>query len=397
MSHEGFDGENDLAYPTFSLCLYHKGGGIFQTGRSDKLCSYPCNNKTYREANYIARKYCIKHCSPMEYYHMLRGNKEDEHNLSSIPFENKAMSIDSITQEFHTQLKTGSKIRKIQFGFVKSNHTFMKSYQDPYHACVTKDGFLQNLVKRDYIELDIITLLALADPDIYVFVHQKGRFLTVLEHPHVVIANKALVDAKRKNKYGFVYDVNLRINTVEVLSKRPNAFIPCDEFLHDEDNLWINKAIEVIGCLPPFFKRFFRNSSSNDKRTISSVCNKNQLTNYEQEYAAKFYFGNISKLYNEPCYQATSVVSLAQSLIPLENEYRSTFATASQMNVKIEIEYAMKGYKKATNHRSFGMLSLWSQIGGFVGMFLGYSLLQLPTVAWKHIRNAFNAMKKSFK
>ena len=51
---------------------------------------------------------------------------------------------------------------------------------------------------------------------------------------------------------------------------------------------------------------------------------------------------------------------------------------ASKKSVKIRIEYAMKGYKMATNNRAFGMLSLWSQIGGFVGMFLGLSLLQLP-------------------
>lgn len=393
ISHEMFEGDNDDAYPTFSICLYKAGGKIFQTGKSPNRCSYPCNNSTYLAVNGTA---CQKHCSHMEYYDVLNGNKKDEYNLSTITFEDKVMDIETMTQEFYTQLKTSSKIYKIQFGFPESNHTFKKSYQDSYHACVTKEGFVGKgqFLKRDYIELDVISLLMFADPDIHIFVHQKGRLLTELEQPHVVIENKILADAKIENKYGFSYEVNLRISTVEVLKKRPNAMIPCNELLHDEDNLWINKAIEMIGCVPPFFKRFVWDSTLNGNTAISNTCNMKELNSYAKEYAAKFYFGNISRMYYEPCYQVTNVVSLAQSLIPVTNDLSLFSSRASKKSVKIRIEYAMKGYKMATNNRAFGMLSLWSQIGGFVGMFLGFSLLQLPKLAWINIRNTINMMNK---
>ena len=48
------------------------------------------------------------------------------------------------------------------------------------------------------------------------------------------------------------------------------------------------------------------------------------------------------------------------------------------MKVNIKIEYIAHGYKETINHRSFTVLSLLSQIGGVIGMFLGYSLLHLP-------------------
>ena len=393
ISHEIFVGDIDDTYPTFSVCIYKNNGGIFRSGKGDKLCSYPCNTSEYRAAN---SKTCQKHCSSMEYYDILNGNKKDEHNLSSLNFEDKILSIESMTDEFYTQLKTGSKIRRIKFGFSKSNHTFTNSYQDSFHACVTKEGFLGNgnFLKRDYIELNIRSLSMFSNPEILVFVHQKGRFLTQVEQPHAVIENKALVDAKKKNKYGFSYEVNLRINTVEVLKKRPNAVIPCNELLRDEDNLWINKAIEIVGCVPPFFKRFVWNSTLNGNSLISDTCNMNQFNSFATEYSAKYNFGNISKLYIEPCYQTTNVVSLAQSLIPLKDDFSSFIGRASKMSVKIRIEYAMKGYKKATNNRAFGILNLWSQIGGFVGMFLGYSLLQLPSLVWKNIQHTINVMRK---
>ena len=119
-----------------------------------------------------------------------------------------------------------------------------------------------------------------------------------------------------------------------------------------------------------------------------------QLNNYARKYSAYLYFSNISRLYDEPCYQATNLVSYEQSVIPSVKDFDFLSSTNSGMKVKIQIEYAMKSYKKATNNRSFGILSLWSQIGGFVGMFLGYSLLQLPNVAWETARNMNNVIKR---
>ena len=394
ISYETFHNDNDDAYPTFSVCLYKEGGGIFETKTSPKYCSYPCNISTYNADN---SKICYKHCSPIEYYDMLRGNKKDEYNLSTLAFEQKTLNIEHITTEFYTQLKTGSTIKKIRFGIAKSNHTFMKSYQDFSHVCITKEGShgTGHLLRRDYLELDVVTLLMFADPDIHIFVHQKGRLLTELGQPHVIIKNGVLVNAKKAwFKYGFSYEANLRVNMVDVLKKRPNAVIPCDELLHDEDNLWINKAIEVIGCIPPFFRRFVWNSTINGKTEISNNCNMKQLNNYARKYSAYLYFSNISRLYDEPCYQATNLVSYEQSVIPSVKDFDFLSSTNSGMKVKIQIEYAMKSYKKATNNRSFGILSLWSQIGGFVGMFLGYSLLQLPNVAWETTRNIINVIEE---
>ena len=131
-----------------------------------------------------------------------------------------------------------------------------------------------------------------------------------------------------------------------------------------------------------------------DKYGIKAKVHVNQFNSFATEYTAKYNFGNISKLYIEPCYQTTNVVSLAHSLTPLKDDFSSFIGRASKMSVKIRIEYAMKGYKKATNNRAFGILSLWSQIGGFVGIFLGYSLLQLPSLVWKNIQHTMNVMRK---
>ena len=45
---------------------------------------------------------------------------------------------------------------------------------------------------------------------------------------------------------------------------------------------------------------------------------------------------------------------------------------------KITFTYKEDEYQEIENIRAFGIEALWSGIGGFVGIFLGYSTMQLP-------------------
>ena len=45
---------------------------------------------------------------------------------------------------------------------------------------------------------------------------------------------------------------------------------------------------------------------------------------------------------------------------------------------EFQINYNVVDYLEITNNQAFDFESLFSQIGGFVGIFLGFSLLQVP-------------------
>ena len=47
-------------------------------------------------------------------------------------------------------------------------------------------------------------------------------------------------------------------------------------------------------------------------------------------------------------------------------------------DLRLEFVYMSTEYKEITNTQSFGFESFVSGLGGFVGIFLGYSILQLP-------------------
>merc|ERR1719414_1000890 len=53
--------------------------------------------------------------------------------------------------------------------------------------------------------------------------------------------------------------------------------------------------------------------------------------------------------------------------------------SSSYENVTLlELQYMKQNYQEIVNIKDFELESLWSSVGGFVGIFLGYSLLRVP-------------------
>ena len=65
---------------------------------------------------------------------------------------------------------------------------------------------------------------------------------------------------------------------------------------------------------------------------------------------------------------------------------------------QIEVNYPEDTYYEISTSQAFGFESFWAGVGGFVGIFLGFSLLQLPelvTAAIKLICTRIRCMSSS--
>ena len=49
-------------------------------------------------------------------------------------------------------------------------------------------------------------------------------------------------------------------------------------------------------------------------------------------------------------------------------------------DLNLNFQYRSDEYLETTNKRDFGVRNLWSSVGGFIGIFLGFSLFQLVEV-----------------
>ncbi len=77
---------------------------------------------------------------------------------------------------------------------------------------------------------------------------------------------------------------------------------------------------------------------------------------------------HMMSLYDPPCVEMQITVSVQQ-----KNQKRRF----ENRGLHISISYSTETYQEINNVRDYDLERLWSSIGGFIGIFVGYSLLQV--------------------
>ena len=94
--------------------------------------------------------------------------------------------------------------------------------------------------------------------------------------------------------------------------------------------------------------------------------------NTSQQLADIYYhnknYQDVMDLYDPPCDEMMVNPGVQQQADP------SNIGTT----ITVQCMYQDKTYVEFVNVRDFGLESLWSNAGGFIGMILGYSVLQIP-------------------
>ena len=176
--------------------------------------------------------------------------------------------------------------------------------------------------------------------------------------------------------------LNFKFSQVTVLRKRPDANSHCDSDLHNDDLQFMIKASEKVGCIPLYWKHIIIT------KIKMEICNDPE--SMEQIWKLTQNFSIVHSLYDPPCNEMKTVVTYQQQKI-VNYWYREGFRF-----LEIKFSYLDKSYQEVVNEREFGFESLWSTVGGFIGIFIGTSLSQVPHllgVSWTWIRS----VKEKFK
>ena len=66
-------------------------------------------------------------------------------------------------------------------------------------------------------------------------------------------------------------------------------------------------------------------------------------------------------------------------VISTVNTYKQNITNNAKIKnqLRIDFNFLTKKYEEVQNLREYGMDSLWAEVGGYIGIFLGYSLLQV--------------------
>ena len=158
----------------------------------------------------------------------------------------------------------------------------------------------------------------------------------------------------------------MRSNTNEVLRKRPDANERCDISLTNDDQKWYEVLVNKHQCIPVFMKRFLTNSSPHNHLP---ECNFKQHRQVVSDYSAYDDFEATGKLYLPPCNELSNVITI--------NEDVARFDDRNITTLVLKFQYS-NNYRETVNKRKVNVYDLWSQIGGIVGIIIGYSMSQIP-------------------
>lgn len=349
VGYRRFNQEEKDIYPAVSICLQSRQGAIFNKNHTILKKFGPDGGKIYQE--------------------ILLGNKSASFNEYSISYNQVTKNLfDDFVQVYFTMTKQGDVIDTWQPD-TDSHHVndpsdnkgpFYRSYQDPYFTCMTKKV---QFVKNQLLNLGSLVLNAPAFyksniENLLVYMHHPGQLIRQFGKQilHLTPTNFKKALNGSDNYY------SIHINQVEVLRKRPDGAVPCNKSLENEDVLWRERIMQKVGCVPPYWSELHPSSDS----TLNNLnkCNTSkQLQLISKDFLPPRHTDNGTSLYIGPCNQLGITASVMQSDL--------------EENLILGFNYVVEEYRETVNRRAFGFKSLWSQIGGFIGMFLGCGLLQV--------------------
>ena len=244
---------------------------------------------------------------------------------------------------------------------------FYVSYLDPQTVCYTRnDDFKENIVRiEDKINLQTAALdkFNRKTTTMRIFIHHPGQVLRVLDTSIYQSKFYKFHIGDRKPSLTF------KISQVSILRKRPDSNSPCDPDLYYDDLEFIGQVSKEVGCTPIYWKYII------PAKFKFGTCNIAE--DYKKIWNILQNFTQIHSKYKQPCSE-------------MKLEVTTDLPKYNYGTLNLSFKYQDKTYEEIINEREFGFESLWSTIGGFVGIFVGTSLSQVPnfvTIVLHRFRN----------
>ena len=153
--------------------------------------------------------------------------------------------------------------------------------------------------------------------------------------------------------------------------------VPCDPNLVDEDRKLMEEVMKYYGCIPSYWSSF----TDLDLQKCEPDANIEMITNFTS---------NMERVMNlfMPLSSCHEIMIVASAERMLETDPKD------ERYLTIQINYLNEMFLEIENGERFSAQGFLCRIGGFLGMFLGFSLLQIPDLVAKIMEGCMKKMKK---
>ena len=345
--------EKDL-YPTFTLCFW------------------PIQLGAHFDGNHYS--FIRNNITPSLYGSFLIGDEDDDPKYDQIVYEDVVLSIiHNYVTGFASYGLNGSETYLVGYDDAHEDKIpLLVTIQRPHNiggiiTCISRQVSYQRDVKRlgDVIFFNA-TVLSEKDYIMSLYIHQPGYAVRAIKDTSLwKISTRGL----RKSNLEYEY----HINKVEILRRRHDSKVRCDEGLLDETKISRETVMKKVGCIPAYWQTF-----AGDITPEMPKCKQSQYRTIYNNYLIAWY--NI-KLYEtqyiQPCSTMSMSVILRDKLSVFDRRALMTKGLNSskenatiqkyKSNLKLVFKYGQDEYKEIINKRAYTVETLLGQVGGFVG------------------------------
>ena len=288
-----------------------------------------------------------------EYEKFLLGRSDESGRFSSIPYENVSLQYHDIFTDFErhykSEISNSSKEKNVSIqswawfiGIMKC-YTYNVPYEQGMLSSYMNITFTNNVYPENKRPSD-----GWKTGGFHVFFHYPKHFSRSLT------TNKRYWPTKTDVKR---YNMRFYIKGMEILRRRHKDKAECSDVVEYDDWL-IENITKTVNCFPPYWE-----STGN-----FSICtNADDLSRARKIFYDVFYVGSE---YNPPCKEIRK--------LDIEYEDPDDANDVPENHTQITVYFRNNFYKQIIQVRAYTLMSLVGNVGGFVGLLLGYALVQIP-------------------
>ena len=190
--------------------------------------------------------------------------------------------------------------------------------------------------------------------DFELFIHHPGQLIRSFDSP----AFKANTSEMQKEYR------QIKVSQSTVWRKRSVKGQDCLNDVNNYDQYFQQSISKNISCVPPFWTK-----------TINLTSIQDECTSLEKLKKVNDLILTYKSIFHEiqtPC------VNMFNSV-----QWRNIARKHRSQHGLMEIIYADKYYQEILQEKDFGVQDFISNLGGFIGIFLGYSMMQIPELLGK--------------
>ena len=361
------------SYPEFSVCLSTAPDNQFDENKLPKdikskdLVEILNGNRSYSDSTYETndnlQQFLIDFSEnqTFSYDDLLRVNIRDTIMgyvmLSEVPVVDGQQSI----QGYNKKLV-----------FSEGTTNFRKSFEKNRLRCWTRQVMNDpgQIIKSEGILFAKGSLFQGNVLNGFVFLHHENQLIRAVDTN--IRVGEYMFFLPDPNK---VPTLVITVTQVKVIIRRHDSNFKCDQFLNNDDEKFLQTASDMIGCIPLFWKDLSREWSPTFNM---SFCTKPYQ--YEQFWKLNFY--QVFNKYTPPCKKISVTYDVST-----KEDYPEVRAVANG-DLLVNVLYRTEEYEEVYSRKKFDAESLFSQVGGLIGIMVGVSFIHIPDLLQKIVSKA---------